>query len=156
MKVFYQDATIGPCVDVQFIDYIKVYSGEVMTEGWEVICDWQHIEVYIAQCMLLIIYLSILCQVTSAAVEQYTGYGYPPYCEITLRAATDGDSTPPDLTLPVTLTGVRLPTTIILERVADRPPGIGPLYKQESGKFFNSLDDCMHACTALELECWLS
>ena len=68
--------------------------------------------------------LSILYQVTSAAVEQYTGYGYPPYCEMTLRAAADGDTTPPDLTLPVTLTGVRLPTTIILERVAERPAGI--------------------------------
>ena len=50
--MFYQDATIGPCVDVQFIDTstpIKVFSGEVMTEGWEVICDRQHIEVHIAQ-----------------------------------------------------------------------------------------------------------
>ena len=35
--------------------------------------------------------LSILYQVTSAAVEQYTGYGYPPYCEMTLRAAADGN-----------------------------------------------------------------
>ena len=43
-------------------------------------------------------------RVTTAAVEQYTGEGEPPYCEMTLRAA-DG-STPPDFTLPVTLTGV--------------------------------------------------
>ena len=53
---------------------------------------------------------------TTAAVEQYTGEGEPPYCEMTLRAA-DG-STPPDFTLPVTLTGVKQPTTITLERVA--------------------------------------
>ena len=54
---------------------------------------------------------------TTAAVEQYTGEGEPPYCEMTLRAA-DG-STPFDLTLPVTLTGVKQPTTIRLERVAE-------------------------------------
>ena len=47
-------------------------------------------------------------------MEQYTcnGVDKPPYCEMTLRA-TDG-STPPDLTLPVTLTGVKQPTTITL------------------------------------------
>ena len=136
MKVFYQDATIGPCVDVQFIATpIKVSSGEVMTEGWEVICDWQHTEVHVAQCMLIIDNdVFVNNQVTSAAVEQYTGYGYPPYCEMTLRAAADGDTTPLDLTLPVTLTGARQPTTITLERVAERPAGIGPLYKQETGK----------------------
>ena len=54
---------------------------------------------------------------TTAALEQYTGEGEPPYCEMTLRAADD--STPPDLTLPVTLTGVKLPITITLERVAE-------------------------------------
>ena len=66
---------------------------------------------------------------TSAAVEQYTGYGYPPYCEMTLRA-TDSDSIPPDLTLPVTLTGVRKPITITLERAAERPRSFS---KQETG-----------------------
>ena len=59
---------------------------------------------------------------TTAAVEQYTGEGEPPYCEMTLRA-TD-DSTPPDLTLPVTLTGVKQPTTIILEREAETTDGV--------------------------------
>ena len=54
-----------------------------------------------------------------AAVEQYTGDGFPPYCEMTVRAA-DG-STPPDLTLPVTFIGVKQPTTITLEKVADKP-----------------------------------
>ena len=70
---------------------------------------------------------------TRAAVEQYTGYGYPPYCEMTLRAATDDDTTPPDLTLPVTLTGVEQPTTIILERVAERPASI-----KQSGTVVNT------------------
>ena len=30
---------------------------------------------------------------TTAAVEQYTGEGEPPYCEMTLRAADDNTST---------------------------------------------------------------
>ena len=59
---------------------------------------------------------------TTAAVEQYTGEGRPPYCEMTLRAADN--STPPDLTLPVILTGVKQPTTIILERVAETGDGV--------------------------------
>ena len=50
-------------------------------------------------------------------IEAYTGVNKPPYCEMTLRAADHG-STPPDLTLPVTLNGVKRPTTITLERVA--------------------------------------
>ena len=56
-------------------------------------------------------------------MEQYTcnGVDKPPYCEMTLRA-TDG-STPPDLTLPVTLTGVKQPTTITLEREAQKSDG---------------------------------
>ena len=51
-----------------------------------------------------------------ADIVAYTGVGKPPYCEMTLRAANG--STPPDLTLPVTLTGLKQPTTITLERVA--------------------------------------
>ena len=57
-----------------------------------------------------------------AAIVAYTGVGKPPYCEMTLRAA-DG-STPSDLTLPVTLTGVKQPTTITLERVAETTDGV--------------------------------
>ena len=57
-----------------------------------------------------------------ADIEAYTGVGKPPYCEMILRA-TDG-STPPDLTLPVTLTGVRQPTTITLERAAEITDGV--------------------------------
>ena len=59
---------------------------------------------------------------TTAAVELYAGVGKPPYSEMTLRAA-DG-STPPDLTVPVTLTGVKQPTTITLERVAETTDGV--------------------------------
>ena len=56
-------------------------------------------------------------------MEQYTrtGVNKPPYCEMILRV-TDG-STPPDLTLPVTLTGVKQPTTITLEREAQKSDG---------------------------------
>ena len=64
----------------------------------------------------------LIFQVTRAAVEQYTGEGEPPRCEMTLRAA-DG-STPPNLTLPVTLTGVKPPTTITMERVAETSDGV--------------------------------
>ena len=45
-------------------------------------------------------------QVTTAAVEQYTGEGEPPYCEMTLRA-TDSVKSDDPLQLPVTLIGVR-------------------------------------------------
>ena len=45
-------------------------------------------------------------QVTTAAVEQYTGEGEPPYCEMTLRATDIAENDDP-LTLPVTLIGVR-------------------------------------------------
>ena len=72
-----------------------------------------------------------LCQVTRSSVEQYTGYGYPPYCEMILMRADDDGSTPPDLTLPVTLTGVEQPTTITLKRDAER---LEKLSKQKSGK----------------------
>ena len=71
-----------------------------------------------------------------ADIEAYTGGGKPPYCEMTLRAA-DG-STPPDLTLPVTLTGVRQPTTITLERVAETTDGVvrPPLNKSPSKCYY--------------------
>ena len=39
-------------------------------------------------------------------MEGYTGEGEPPYIVMTLRAVSD-ETTPPDLFLPVTLTGVR-------------------------------------------------
>ena len=83
-----------------------------------------------------------IIQVTTAAVEQYTGVGKPPYCEMTLRAADD--STPPDLTVPVTLTGLKQPTTITLERVVEttegvvRPP-ITPLAKSP-GQFLSQYE----------------
>ena len=76
-------------------------------------------------------------QVSRKNVEQYTGVGKPPYCEMTLRAASD--STPPDLTLPVTLTGVKQPTTIILER------------EHETGKLcIVFIADTHHMCTCVK------
>ena len=45
-------------------------------------------------------------QVSRAAVEGYTGEGEPPCIVMTLRADSD-KTTPPDLSLLVTLTGVR-------------------------------------------------
>ena len=54
-----------------------------------------------------------------AAVEGYTGEGEPPCIVMTLRAVSD-KARPPDLSLPVTLTGVREPNNIILiERPAE-------------------------------------
>ena len=43
----------------------------------------------------------------------------PPYCEIVLRAVSD--STPPDLTVSLTLTGGKLLQPITLERKAEHP-----------------------------------
>ena len=58
---------------------------------------------------------------TTAAVEQYTGEGEPPYCEMTLRA-TDSDKN--DLIIPVTLIGVRQPNNIFnIERAPEAPDG---------------------------------
>ena len=55
----------------------------------------------------------------------------PPFSEMVIIADDDDGGTPPDLTLPVTLTGVEQPTTITLKREAER---LGQLSKQESGK----------------------
>ena len=61
-------------------------------------------------------------QVTTAAVEQYTGEGEPPYCEMTLRAT--GSSDQHVLLKPVTLIGVRQPNNIFLiERALVAPDG---------------------------------
>ena len=59
-------------------------------------------------------------QVNTAAVEQYTGEGDPPYCEMTLKGAMPDGSTPPDLTLPINITGVKESTTITLKRDAQK------------------------------------
>ena len=42
-------------------------------------------------------------QMSRAAVEGYTGEGEPPCIVMTLRAVSD-ETTPPDLSLPITLT----------------------------------------------------
>ena len=58
---------------------------------------------------------------TTAAVDQYTGEGEPPYCEMTLRA-TDIAKSDDTLLLPVTLIGVRMDNSrfIIRRALVDR------------------------------------
>ena len=54
-----------------------------------------------------------------AAVEGYTGEGEPPCIVMTLTPNLS-KTKPPDLNLPVTLTGVReLNNTIVIERTAE-------------------------------------
>ena len=54
-----------------------------------------------------------------AAVEGYTGEGEPPCIVMTLKPNLS-KTKPPDLNLPVTLTGVREPNNrIIIERPAE-------------------------------------
>ena len=54
-----------------------------------------------------------------AAVEGYTGEGEPPCIVMTLKPKSD-KTKPPDLTLPVILTGVRKPNNVIvIERPAE-------------------------------------
>ena len=48
-----------------------------------------------------------------AAVEGYTGEGEPPCIVMTLKPKSD-ETKPPNLTLPVTLTGVREQNNIIV------------------------------------------
>ena len=54
--------------------------------------------------MYIALYVHV--QVSRAAVEGFTGEGEPPCIVMTLRADSD-ETTPPDLSLPITLTGVR-------------------------------------------------
>ena len=65
--------------------------------------------------------LQYLMQVTTAAVEQYTGEGEPPYCEMTLRATDNAESNYP-LQLLVTLIGVRIKNSkfVIRRALVDR------------------------------------
>ena len=53
---------------------------------------------------------------TTAAVEQYTGEGEPPYCEMTLRAADPDDSSPPDINVDVQIKRARKPNVIKLKK----------------------------------------
>ena len=63
---------------------------------------------------------------TTAAVEQYTGEGEPPYCEMTLRATDNADSL---IKQCVTLVGVREQprNNFYVERVLEKSDGT-PLY----------------------------
>ena len=53
-------------------------------------------------------------------MEQYTGEGEPPYCEMTLRAADPDDSSPPDLNVDAMIEGARKPNVIKLKKKAVR------------------------------------
>ena len=73
-------------------------------------------------------------------IEAYTGKGEPPHSEMMLRAITNDGITPPDLTLPVNITGVKQRTTITLERVAETSDGVArpphaPLLVRPPGKY---------------------
>ena len=129
---FAQYTEVGPTVDLQLKSkQIKILStGKV--NGWSCeFSDHDH-QVIIMYCMFYVIIQNI--QVSRKDVEQYTGVGKPPYCEMTLRADADG-STPPDLAVPVTLTGVKTPTTIMLEREArDIWKELSPSSEHERGK----------------------
>ena len=69
-----------------------------------------------------------LLQVTTAAVEQYTGEGEPPYCEMTLRAADNAGSYL--IKQLVTLIGIREQprNTFDAERVLEKSDGTDLLY----------------------------
>ena len=87
-------------------------------------------------------------QVTTAAVEQYTGEGEPPYCEMTLRAtdaATDKQSI---FELLVTLTGVRKQphNTLCVQRVLETSDGV-LLYN-----FFPILGKSVHSKCDMHVE----
>ena len=57
-------------------------------------------------------------------VEQYNGECEPPHVVISIKYYYDYvTSTIPKLSLPVTLTGVKQPTTVILKRVPETPSG---------------------------------
>ena len=62
----------------------------------------------------------------TAAVEQYTGEGEPPYCEMTLRAADNYDRMQPFMMIqPVTLNEVRGSNkTFTIERALEASEGI--------------------------------
>ena len=58
---------------------------------------------------------------STTAIEQYTGEGGPPFCEMTLRATGSDKS---DLIIPVTLIGVRQSNnTFNIERALEAPDG---------------------------------
>ena len=54
-----------------------------------------------------------LSQVTTAAVEQYTGEGEPPYCEMTLGTVSDDTIHMHDANFTVTLNGAQPPNNTI-------------------------------------------
>ena len=86
-------------------------------------CHMLHSKVEQTVKVVLHLLQCVLFQVSTAAVEQYTGEGEPPYCEMTLRA-TDIAKGDLIILLPVTLIGVRQPNNIfIVERALEAPDG---------------------------------
>ena len=61
--------------------------------------------------------LTVLIQVTTAAVVQYTGEGEPPHIDTMITAASE-NITPPDLTFEAELKGVQKPNKIKFEKEA--------------------------------------
>ena len=55
---------------------------------------------------------------TKTSVDAYTGAGKPPFCEMTVKAASS-KSTPPHLAMDVELEGPRPPKIMILKRQAN-------------------------------------
>ena len=125
MKAFYHSAIIGECVDVQFknsytlIKLSPQYVREglcVIACGWEVTVQQQNNcnQVWSVPTMILEAFTILFFQVTTAAVEQYTGEGEPPYCEMTLRAADDNTTRNGNFT--VVLNGAQPPKNIKIMR----------------------------------------
>ena len=81
----------------------------------------------------------IIFQVDRAAVEGYTGMGDPP-CLVMMLRADSNKTTPPNLSLPVTLTGVRgLNNTILIERLAEGNVIFSKMYSELTFKKQESL-----------------
>ena len=51
---------------------------------------------------------------TKASVDAYTGAGKPPFCEMTVKAASS-QSTPPHLAMDVELEGTRPPENLSIQ-----------------------------------------
>ena len=62
---------------------------------------------------------------TKASVDAYTGAGNPPFCEMTVTAASS-QSTPPPLAMDVELEGPNPPQIMQLERKAENVSAQAP------------------------------
>ena len=119
---FYQDSTIGPMVY-----FYMIFEAENIGIPIPIPCEanvWkiqmvshQQVSITFHTCHNACSICMLHVQVSRAAVEGYTGEGEPPCIVMTLKS---DESTPPDLSLPVVLTGVREPNnTILIERAVE-------------------------------------